>query len=288
MKTIAISKLVLIYVALGLSSVVVTSLISFSSDGSNMYVSVEPPQNAEASVVTRVSASSTIITAGVAALDAGQGKASPHSLQVLEEALSSLKDAVGVSTLNSQESMFAIQQKSDRTELATSQVSKEIEAWNVEEANKADILNEAAPKVDYITRVRNQLDYLGGEDINIVWSENPCGIDWAKGCVFYPDVSQIVLSPEVSSLDEHSSYVLITHEYAHIVIGKMDPVDYLMKNIKLLEVFPAEPNVNETLADCMAEVITGNTTGTYLDSCTPEQLQIAQGVWDGSYPMVAN
>lgn len=283
MKTVTTTKLVLAYAVLGISSIGVTSLINFSTNDHNIFVSAEP------SLVIQVSNSTKVITGGMDALAVGQGKASPAALNLLDKSLSSLESVIQNSASDSPEAAFNVQQSTDRVQIATANVLEQIEAWNVEEARRANIISASAfdyASADYITRVRHQLDSLGGQNVDIVWSTDTCGLDWAMGCVMYPDVSQIILSPEVSTLDEHSSYILITHEYAHVVIGRVDPVDYLMNNEKLLDVFPAAPNVNETLADCMAEVVTGYTSGTYMDSCNTEQLKIAQDVWDGKQPLL--
>lgn len=288
MKTVTTTKLVLVYAVLGISSIAATSLISSLPQEHNLPFAAQSTQQ---SLVTQVSDSTKVITAGMETLDAGQGKASVGALKMLDDSLSRLGDVIHNSTSDSPEAVFQVQQVTDRTKIATAKVQEEVKAWNTEEARRANIISESAfdyTNADYISRVRHQLDSLGGKNVDIVWSEDICGLDWAMGCVMYPDVSQIVLSPEVSTLDEYSSYILITHEYAHIVIGKVDPVDYLMNNAKLLDVFPAAPNVNETLADCMAEVVTGSTSGTYMDSCTPEQLEIAQDVWDGNQPLFQN
>lgn len=136
-------------------------------------------------------------------------------------------------------------------------------------------------------RERTILNTHGGEDVTLILLDHPCGVQYKyliNACVLPSDSAEVMyISPEIKNSPALETSALIVHELGHIYQKRIS-ADFLATNPVVIALFPGEKFPEEALADCMAEAITGITTGAYIDECSVAQLRVAQQVWDGIVP----
>jgi hypothetical protein len=137
-------------------------------------------------------------------------------------------------------------------------------------------------------RERSILDKNLGEGVELILLDNPCGVQYKyliNACVLSTDVEEVIyISKEIKDTPRLEASALIIHELGHIYQQRLSD-DFLASNPVVKKTFSGEEPVEEVLADCMAEVVTSITTGAYTNECSPEQLVVAQQVWDGIIPV---
>jgi hypothetical protein len=127
--------------------------------------------------------------------------------------------------------------------------------------------------------VRNMLDTLGGQDIGIIYQENPCDRSNAAGCVSSDDPTVMYISPTILDRSYYEDYMLlqtIAHEYGHTVHFREGYYRVLADPV----VKAAFGDDAEYVADCMAQDISGVTFTTYGYTCNASQLTAARKIWN--------
>jgi len=138
--------------------------------------------------------------------------------------------------------------------------------------------------------VKAYINELGGTEIEVRLvglSDRPCRItetneETVTGCVVDNTPRAIYFTPSVAQLPPERMRPLVAHELAHIY--QLDLADdYLVSNAAVIAAY-GSGQANELMADCMAFIQTGSTTGAYTDTCTPEQIEVGNKVWAGQLP----
>ena len=119
--------------------------------------------------------------------------------------------------------------------------------------------------------------------------QQPCALERrlddasVTGCVMSNTPTTIYLTPAVEGLSPDRMHPLVAHELAHVYQLALDP-NFLQANAAVKAAFPGTDKPHEELADCMAFIKTGHTTGVYLQGCTDAQVRVGNEVWAGRVP----
>jgi len=142
--------------------------------------------------------------------------------------------------------------------------------------NNSDLLMDA--NADFETRLYSALEDLGADDsVTIEIAELPCGDINNYGCVMSSNPSNIEILSIISNESDHFINGLVAHELAHVVVNRMGITAFLPKYLGSFD------NDQEWIADCMAMQKVGYIVSEYGYSCSDEQLDVSQEIWDWYY-----
>lgn len=143
------------------------------------------------------------------------------------------------------------------------------------------------------TKAWETLQAHGGENVQLLYVDSPCGrtpnLGESSGCVDPEHNNTIFVDRSIFDIDDRKMQALVVHELAHVYQLKLDSKDYLNENEAVQDAYQTEMTpiglpLAEPLADCMTVASLGYSNETYASECTPDQLKIAQQVWDGVTP----